>query len=281
LKKEKQSWPAVWKESGPAACSGIIAQDRNGTVYHGRNQDYPPPFSPLQYDAVFQKQGKTVFEATNFAGIVSIGGTCMVPGKFSVEINARERPGDLATYMADAAAGKPSAANLVRQACTKAQDFESAVKLLSEIPVLGAANYYLVAGARPGEGAVITRNSTGIATNIQRLAQGFPADNPWYLLQTNYDRWDNSTHPAPLLPGIFGNDLRDQSGHALMSQLSPENFSLEALWQVMSDDGASTLGSGHWGIYNQATIHTEVIIPATSEYHSYEGHQVLSQVLVV
>lgn len=237
--------------------------------------------SALQYDALFQKNGQTLFEATNFAGIVSIGGTCMVPGKFSVEINARERPGNLDVFMADAAAGKPSAANLVRQACTQAADFESAVKMLAETPILGAANYYLVAGAKPGEGAVITRNATGVASDVQRLPQGYPVEKPWYLLQTNYDRWDNSTHPAPLLPGVFGDDLRTQSGHMLMGQLSPDKFDLESLWQVMTDDGASTLGAGHWGLYNQATIHTELIVPATGEYHSYFGHQLLAQTVVV
>lgn len=205
----------------------------------------------------------------------------MVAGKFSLEINARERAGSLEVYMADGAAGKPSAANLVRQACTRQGDFESTVKFLAETPVLGASNYYLVAGAKPGEGAVITRDATGTNTDIQRLSQGYPADKPWYLLQTNYDRWDNSTHPAPLLPGVFGDDLRRQSGHELMGHLSPENFSMDELWGVMSDDGASTLGAGHWGMYNQATIHTELIIPATGEYHSYEGHQIVAESIVI
>lgn len=281
LKADKVQWPQEWQGIGVAACTGIVAQDSDGTVYHGRNQDYPPPFSPLQYDAVFQRDGKTLFEATNFAGIVSIGGTCMVSGSFSVEINARDHKGQLDVFMADAAAGKPSVANLVRQACTRGGDFESAVTFLAETPALGASNYFIVAGAKPGEGAVITRNATGTDTDIQRLSQGYPANAPWYLLQTNYDRWDTTTHPAPLLPSVFGDDLRNKSGHALMAQLTPRNFGLDELWEVMSDDGASTLGAGHWGMYNQATIHTELIVPATGEYHSYEGHQVIATSVMV
>lgn len=281
LRDEKSKMPKEWRGIGMAACSGIVAQSSDGTVYHGRNQDYPPPFTPLQYDALFQKGGKTVFEATNFAGLVGIGGTCMVPGSFSVELNAREHAAQLDVYMADAAAGKPTVANLLRQSCMRGGDFESAVKFLAETPTLGTKNYYVVAGAKPGEGAVITRNATGIDTDIQRLSQGYPADAPWYLLQTNYDRWDNTTHPAPLLPNVFGDDLRRESGHALMGQLSPRTFGMEDLWHIMSDNGASTLGSGHWGIYNQATIHTELIVPGTGEYHSYEGHRIVATEIVV
>lgn len=276
--EDKKSWPEEF-QVGPG-CTGIIAQGSDGTVYHGRNQDYPPPFTPLQYDALYQKGGKTIFEATNFAGIVSIGGTCMVPGNFSVEINARSTEGvGVDVFMADAAAGKPISANLVRQACTRGGDFESAVEFLAETPALGAASYMLVAGVR--DGAVITRNATGVDTDVQRIAQGYPAGNEWYLIQDNYDRWDASVHKAPITPIIFGDDLRRQSGHTLMSQLSPSNFGVEAMWQVMSDNGASTIGSKNWGLYNFATIHTEVIVPATGEYHSYEGHQVVAADMIV
>merc|ERR1712151_1470384 len=75
---------------GTQSCTGIVAQNANGTIFHGRNQDYPPPFSPLQYDGTFMKNGKILFEATTFAGIVGVGGTCMVPGGWSVSINARD-----------------------------------------------------------------------------------------------------------------------------------------------------------------------------------------------
>jgi N-acylethanolamine-hydrolysing acid amidase len=274
--EERANYPPEFRALGTRACTGIVAQASDGTVYHGRNQDYPPPFSPLQYDAEFQKGGKTIYEATNFIGIVSIGGTCMVPGGFSVEINARDTEATLATFLADAKASKPTVSNLVRQACARGGDFESAVKFLSESPALGAANYYIVAGAKAGEGAVITRNASGVDTDVQRLSQGYPADKPWYLLQDNYDRWDQSVHPAPILPGVFGDDLRRKSGHELMAALSPDDFNLDTLWALMSDDGASTLGAGHWGIYNQATIHTELVVPSTGEYHSYQGHQVVA-----
>lgn len=268
---------------GRAACSGIVAQGSDGTVYHGRNQDYPPPFSLMQFEATFMKNGKALFEATNFAGIVGIGGTCMVSGGFSVEINAREHHHLVVEdFMADAAAGKPSVTSLVREACTRfgAGEFESALEFLANTPALGVPNYYVMAGARRGEGAVITRNASGIDTDIQRLGkQGYPAGAPWYLLQTNYDHWDNTIHPAPLLPALYGDDLRRVSGEQLMAQRSPDTFNLEVLWEVMSDSGSST--GVKWPLYNMATIHTELMIPATGHYETYAGHEVVMQKTVV
>merc|ERR1711879_1130182 len=171
---------------------------------------------------------------------------------------------------ADAAAGKPISASLVRQACARGGDFEDAVKFLSETPALGASSYMVVAGAKAGEGAVISRNGTGIDTDVQRLSQGYPTDAPWYLLQDNYDHWDPTTHPAPEPFTLTnGDDLRRKSGHEIMASLSPSKFGTEDMWAVMSNDGASTIGSGNWGIFNPATIHTEIIVPETGEYHSY------------
>merc|ERR550532_608780 len=173
LQKDKSSYPAEFLGLGTAACTGIVAQGSDGTIYHGRNQDYPPPFSTLAYQGDVQKGGKTSYISTTFMGISSIGGTCMVPGAFSVEINARGSPSNFDAYLADAAAGKPTASRLVREACARGGDFESAVKYLSETPILGTNVYYVVAGAKPGEGAIISREASGVNSDILRLSQGF------------------------------------------------------------------------------------------------------------
>merc|ERR1712032_1053475 len=79
--------PQEWSDVGRRSCTGIVAQNSNGTVMLSRNQDYPPPFSPLQFDGTFTRNGKVVFEGTSFAGIIGVGSTCMVPGAFTAEIN--------------------------------------------------------------------------------------------------------------------------------------------------------------------------------------------------
>lgn len=40
-------------------CTSIVAQDKNGTVYHGRNLDYPhPALRNMTLNAVFLRKGK-------------------------------------------------------------------------------------------------------------------------------------------------------------------------------------------------------------------------------
>lgn len=273
--------PAEWGNIATAACTGIVAQSTDGVVMHARNQDYPPPFSALQFDGLFTKNGKVLYEATNFAGIAGIGGTCMVPGGFSAEANARDDPNaSFQKYLNDAAAGVAHFPRILRDACTKASDFESAVAYLSQTPMI-ATGYFTVAGAAPGEGAIVTRNASGTDTDVRRLEAGWPEgqdEKPWYLVQTNYDYWDNSVHPAPILPSIFGDDNRSASAIKLMADLGPDNVNLETLWGVMSDTGKST--GVKWGVYNQATIHTELIIPKHNMYQTYLRHNIVKDDLV-
>lgn len=269
-----------WGDIAARACTGIVAQNSNGTVMHARNQDYPPPFSPLQYDGTYMKDGKVLFEATNFAGIVGIGGTCMVPGKFSAECNARhDNHVTLAQYLERTSAGKAHFPMLLRDACANSGNFESAVKYLSKTPMI-STGYYTVAGAAPGEGAIVTRNASGTDTDVRRLSAGWPegGSKPWYLVQTNFDYWDHSVHPAPLAPKLFGDDKRFEMGVKLMAAIGPDNVNLERLWEVMTDNGNTS--RQRWGIFNAATIHTELVVPATGEYHTYLRHSVIKEVLV-
>jgi hypothetical protein len=261
-----ENLPEEWRMVATRSCTGIVAQHANGTVMMGRNQDYPPPFSPLQYDGTFVKNGKVIFEGTSFAGTVGMGGPCMVPGKWSGEINARgaNKP-SLAEAIKSAAAGDPSFPGLLRRGCERGGDFEDALKFLSDTPLI-LGGYITMAGAKPGEGAIITRNTTAEGTDVFRLKDGYPADKPFYLIQTNDDHWKDPS------------DGRRNTGKCLMENIGPENVDLDALWGVMSDKGKGECKGG--GIYNAATIHTELIVPATGEYHTYLRHNIIEDVVV-
>lgn len=254
--------PEEWRGVATRSCTGIVAQNANGTVMHGRNQDYPPPFSPLQFDGTFVKGGKVVFEATTFAGTVGVGGTCMVPGAFSAEINARSTNSpsvdDAVKYAAEGAWAFPL---LLREGCTRGGSFVDVVQFLSDTPQINPG-YYTVAGAAPGEGAIITRNSTVEGTDVLMLDAGYPTDAPWFLVQTNYDHWKGT-----------GLDRRRESAIKLVSAIGRDAVDLASLWGVLSDTGNST----HvWpGVYNVATIHTELIVPQTGEYHTYLRHNII------
>lgn len=260
--------PEEWKNVATRSCTGIVAQNSNGTVMMARNQDYPPPFSPLQYDGTYVKGGKVVYEGTSFAGIVGVGGTCMVPGKYSAEINARgsHKP-SFEDAIAAAKRGSPNFPMLLRKGCEQGLSFEDALTYYSETPLI-LGGYVTVAGAAAGEGAVVTRGADPKDTDLLRLSSGYPSDKPWFLVQTNYDHWED----APK------SDNRRDSAICLMTNLGADNVDLEALWTVVSDEGKGQCNSSR-GVYNGATIHTELVIPATGEYHTYLRHNIIDVVV--
>lgn len=253
--------PEEWKVVNKQACTGIVAQNSNGTVFHARNQDYPPPFAPLQFDGTFVKDGKVVFEGTSFAGIVGIGGTCMSPGGFSISIDARDsfKPSvtDAVTY---AKAGALSAPLITREACARGGDFESAIDYLSTTPMIDPL-YFIVAGAKPGEGAIVSRNATADA-DVWRLKDGYPKENPFYVVETNYDHWED----AP------SSDDRRKDAICIMEEIGADNINMDTLKQVISDRGNGKTWKNcksHRGVFNEATIHSELVIPAASDYRTY------------
>merc|ERR1712216_670018 len=125
--------------------------------------------------------------------------------------------------------------------------FEDGIDFLSSTPLI-LGGYITVAGAAPGEGAVVTRNST-MAEKVQRLSDGLPTEKPWFLVQTNYDGWE----PDP------ASDNRKTSAVCLLEEIGQDDVSLDALWGVMSDKGKGKC-KGKRGVYNGATIHTELSI---------------------
>jgi len=268
-----ETLPLEWQDVAQRSCTGIVAQDSNGTIMMGRNQDYPPPLSPLQFDGTFTKGGKVLYEATSFAGNIGIGGTCMVPGKYSAEINARGAKTPSAEEIIKAASdGKPCFPMMLRLGCEQGLSFEDAVKYYSDTDMI-LPGYVTMAGAAPGEGAIVTRNAAAEGTDVLRLSDGYPADKSWFLIQTNYDHWSK----APT-----ADDRRDQ-GICLMEQLGQADVNLDSLWEVMSTDykGKDGKCKGIRGVYNQATIHTELVTPKTGEYHTYLRHNVIADSVLV
>merc|ERR1711865_232976 len=132
---------------------------------------------------------------------------------------------------------------------------------LSETPMI-SAGFLTMAGAAPGQGAILTRNASGNGTDILLLKDGRPTDKPWYLIQTNYDHW---TQPP-------SSDDRRDNGIKSMEAVGPSYVSLDTLWVVMSD---TSKGSGTRGVYNSETISTQMMVPAAGEYHAYMGHEVI------
>jgi len=269
--------PEEWKFVGTKACTGIVAQNSNGTVFHARNQDYPPPFAPLQYDGIFMKNGEVLFEATSFAGIIGVGGTCMSPGGFSVSIDARgTNTPKLAEALELAKSGAHfSAPTITREVCARGGGFESAIEYLSSEIMIDPL-YFIVAGSEPGQGAVVTRNASAAAgeTDVWRLKDGYPKENPFYLVETNYDHWGD----------VPSSDDRRNDAICIMEEIGADNVNMDTLKQVISDRGRGKVWPNcrsSRGVFNLATIHSELIIPAVSDYRTYTRNPFGSDEVVV
>jgi len=243
------------------SCTSIVAENINGSVYLARNQDYPPPFSVLLYNAQVYKGGKMLYQGTAFAGVIGVA-TAMAPGGWAVSIDARSSYSPtLEQALAVARAGGAVFPWITRQALEAPEvtdSFEAAVNYFATKPMI-LPGYLIVAGAHPGEGAVVTTNSSADNNDVWRLKDGYGGG--WYLAETNYDHWA----PAPL-----DDDRRWFVKHR-MEEIGTGKVGLRDLWNVLSQGP----------VYNLATIHTELVEPATGDYQTYLRHNIIAEPAVV
>jgi len=204
------------------ACTSIVAQTSDGTIIHARNLDFwagmgfTDSLKDMTFIADFQQGGKTLFKTTGFAGYVgALSG--IRPGGFSVTINTRfYRQGVWEMFYEIIAAVEETNASLVsfltRDVLTRRSDYPSALNELSNTELI-ADVYYILAGVKPGQGAVISRNRFN-ATDVWQLN----APSQWYVLETNYDHWeqppwfDNRVVPAENALKAMGQSRLTMSG---------------------------------------------------------------------
>eukprot|EP01087_Luapelamoeba_hula_P021033 TRINITY_DN727_c0_g1_i1.p1 TRINITY_DN727_c0_g1~~TRINITY_DN727_c0_g1_i1.p1 ORF type:complete len:488 (-),score=81.30 TRINITY_DN727_c0_g1_i1:33-1496(-) len=236
------------------ACTSIVAQAADGTIMHARNMDFwagmgfTDSLKAITFIADWQKSGQTLFKTTSFAGYVgALSG--MRPNGFSVTINSRFYPQGLGQlfYEIIAAIEERNAtlvSFLTRDVLAREADFNSAVYQLSNDELI-ADVYYTVAGTKPGQGVVISRNRLN-ATNLWPLA---PASNEWFVLQTNYDHWKK----APWF------DDRVTPGFNAMYAMGKNNVTLQGLLNVLTVKP----------VFNIQTTYSILAIPSKGTYQSY------------
>eukprot|EP01047_Picozoa_sp_COSAG01_P052515 COSAG01_NODE_5529_length_4204_cov_4.968088_4_plen_101_part_00 len=85
--------------------------------------------------------------------------------------------------------------------------------------------YYIVGGAGPGEGAIITRDRLNTA-DVWRLGSAAydAAPNSWFRLQTNYDHWEQPP----------SSDDRRTPGDAHMVSLGRRGVGVKGLLGVLT-----------------------------------------------
>ncbi|XP_007439758.1 N-acylethanolamine-hydrolyzing acid amidase [Python bivittatus] len=203
-----------------AFCTSIVAQDKQGNIYHGRNMDYGfgDILRKLTIDVDFIKNGQVKFKGTTFFGYVGLW-TGQSPHKFSVSGNERDMGYWWENAIAAFFAQYSPASWLIRTVLSEAEDFETAAFMLAKTPII-ADVYYIIGGTSSREGAVITRSRRG-AVDIWPLD---PLTGGWYRVETNYDHWKD---PPPF------DDRRGPAMKAL-NATGQENIDLDSLFKVLS-----------------------------------------------
>ncbi|XP_065911748.1 N-acylethanolamine-hydrolyzing acid amidase-like [Dysidea avara] len=238
--------PNTTNTSAGLACTSIVAQDSDGTIFHGRNLDWnlPDEIRNISIMVDFKHKDQLLFTGVTQVGYVGVQTGLSVQG-FSASLNERSLGGYIIEDGLQAVLqGSPDVSQYLRQVLTSAQDYEDALRKLADGDI-AAPVYYILAGKEPDQGAVLTRNRN----NLEDLWPLNVEDN-WYLLETNYDHWkpvdpwDNRRH--------YGNEYMYLLGR---SQAASASGLLEVL--------------GRWPIRNNGTAYTTIMCPITQDIHSF------------
>ncbi|KAL5016852.1 hypothetical protein ScPMuIL_006441 [Solemya velum] len=184
-----------------AFCTSIGAQDTNGTIWHARNLDYRYRFTDMLRNVTisvdFQRRGQTVYSSVTYAAYIGIL-TGQKPHKFTVTVDERDRGAWwMNALMAILYSKAKPMSFLVRDVLESSENFDDAVDTLSNT-LTDASEYFIVAGTKPGEGAIITKGRLA-PLDIWKLNL---TAGRWFEVETNYDHWveppahDDRRHPA-------------------------------------------------------------------------------------
>ena len=259
-----------------ARCTSVVAQDTSGKVLHGRNLDMPSDESFLSLTEIarkmvitvhFQKEGETVYTGTTIAGLIGLA-TGQKPNSFTITVNER-RTGTYWTNILSLMYDSPGSAIgfVIRDALADPDiDYQGVLNRMTYIPLI-AACYITIAGTKPGEGAVISRDRKEAVKPFSNGVWKLDADSgQWYLLQTNCDHW---TAPPDLGPTSSNpNDPeilqwayeRETVGNEAMNNITQNNITAESMLTVLSTDP----------VLNSETLFTTVMSAADpSLYQSW------------
>uniref|UniRef100_A0A1W7RB72 Acid ceramidase n=1 Tax=Hadrurus spadix TaxID=141984 RepID=A0A1W7RB72_9SCOR len=218
-------------------CTSIVAQDDKGNLYHARNLDFGIFLGwdiknhtwlvteALRHNILeleFYKQKKLVYKSVGFAGYVGVI-TALKPKHFSLTVDERFKLnggyiGILEWLMGDHSSHWMGF--LTRSVMENATDYNSAKKILSTTKLI-APLYFILGGTKPGEACIITRDRGTNKADIMEMTNGSTG---WYLLETNYDHWEN--------PPFYDN--RRTPAIKCLKKMTQKNASFAGLFNVLS-----------------------------------------------
>ena len=210
------------KNSGVMACTSIVAETLNGTIFHGRNLDYSIVkfIENMTVTLDFQKEGKTSYTGTTFAGFVGLL-TGQKPHKYTISMDERDKGRLWMNALQALSDGLHAVVSFHIRDALDHEDFgfDDAIVFLADKSLI-APCYIIVGGVKPREGVVITRDRIALLDQWRIDS----SEGRWYVLETNYDHW---TTPPP------DDDRRDPAIHA-MDAMTRVKLNGPALFNILS-----------------------------------------------
>lgn len=190
-------------------CTGVLARDENGRVYHGRNMDIGLPLENITVQVNWKRGNRSIAISTQYLGYQGIH-TGMRVGGWSVQANERvvlnpgpsplnyERSSLLLTVESFLAGHKPLG-SVLRDILLRTATYDEALPLLEKTS-LASPVFFVVGGLT--DGSVITRGRDGLAKTEQDTSVVFGTPKPvpsvhgafrnmssWLAVETNWDPW--------------------------------------------------------------------------------------------
>lgn len=247
-----------------SVCTSIVTENQNtGEHFHVRNLDFglflgwdfeqhtwkvSELLRKMEFNLEVVNGNQSVFNQTTFAGYVGVF-TGVKANKYSVSVNERfvfgggGGPAGLFDWIVKQE-DLYFATWLVRDVLEANYTYDEAINELSTRGLI-APCYYIVSGVEHNQGHLITRSHND---SLQPVMLNLEEDR-WYLLQTNYDHWNN--------PPFFDN--RRIPGQKCMNESSAEAIDKAHLFNVLSTDP----------VLNQLTVFSSLMNPQTGHVEGY------------
>ncbi len=234
------------EEEGVIACTSIVAETLNGTIYHARNLDYSivKYIENMTVTLDFQRNGKASYTGTTFAGFVGLL-TGQKPYKYTISMDERDQGRLWMNVIQALSDGLHAVVSFHIRDTLDREDmsYDEALVFLADKPLI-APCYIIVGGAKPGEGAVITRDRIALV-DLQKIDT---SKGTWFVLETNYDHW---TTPPP------DDDRRDPAIRS-MNAMTRAGLSGQGLYNVLSTPP----------VLNKKTAYTAVMSAAHPDFYT-------------
>eukprot|EP01059_Diplonema_ambulator_P031833 TRINITY_DN5980_c0_g1_i1.p1 TRINITY_DN5980_c0_g1~~TRINITY_DN5980_c0_g1_i1.p1 ORF type:complete len:416 (+),score=128.29 TRINITY_DN5980_c0_g1_i1:47-1249(+) len=223
------------------ACTSIVAQNTNGSIFHGRNLDYGlPGLQNFTATIDFTRNGKPISTGTMYVGYCGLltGQHVVSPGRasWSISLDQRFYGKSVIPYedtIKELLQGVQNVGFTLRDALGTQDNFTAATKLLGAKPIPAPA-YLILSGVEKDEGVVITRDRNGTSAAAGTGRGYWPIDTAagaWYRLETNFDNWEPIT------------DGRRKTANEGMQKIGESGANNDGLMQVLSTPNVLNSGT--------------------------------------